>query len=74
MYSSTSSVRLQCDLLYLASCAIRVTMPLCGRSLANIVFVFMKGAFVAKIFFFCFLSEKECLDGMEPVYIFCFFL
>ena len=28
----------------------------------------LKGAFVAKIFF-CFLSENECLDGMELVYI-----
>ena len=39
----------------------------------NIVFVFIKGAFVAKIIF-CFPSENECLDGMEPVYIFCIFL
>ena len=31
-----------------------------------------RGAFVAKIIF-CFLSENECLNGMEPVYIFVFF-
>ena len=32
-------------------------------------FVTIKGDFHGKIIF-CFLSEKESLDGMEPVYIF----
>ena len=33
----------------------------------------LKGGFRGKNLFFCLLSENECLDGMEPVYILVFF-